>query len=228
MKHLIAFLFISFTLHAQYVTAGFNTGASSPAYVNSASAAFNGTTATTSAASFVGANLLVAFCSSQSSSCGISDSSGNTWTAGTCQVNSSASVACPFWVINPTVTSSQTFSSTIAIDRPSIFVFGFSSANGGQDQSVGSVPAYASTAQFGSLTPSQNNEVIVSFISCDVNTSTMSIDSSFTGLIQQASTTNSICGAGAYLIQTTAGAVNPTWAWTTNYNTAGMNISFKP
>ena len=70
--------------------------------------------------------------------------------------------------------------------------------------------------------------MVVSFLSCDANTATISIDSSFTGLLQQPGSTSNICGAGAYLIQTTAAAVNPIWSWTSNYNAAGMNISFKP
>src|SRR5204863_2222713 len=67
--------------------------------------------------------------------------------------------------------------------------------------------------QPGSVTPSQDNEVLVTGYGGDTNATTATIDSGFTVSDTFAYVGGSnMGGSAAYLIETTAGAKNPTWS----------------
>ncbi len=71
---------------------------------------------------------------------------------------------------------------------------------------------FAGTAQPGSLTPSANNELQITGVTCQDLSETFAIDSGFT--IQESGPgiiNGSFALAAAYIIQTTATAKNPTW-----------------
>ena len=72
----------------------------------------------------------------------------------------------------------------------------------------------ATSIQAGSVTPTVNNCLVVAGMSYR-DTTTISISGGFT-IAQQAPfiAATAIGSAIAYLIQTTAGAANPTWSWT--------------
>ena len=78
----------------------------------------------------------------------------------------------------------------------------------------------------GSVTPTNDNSLIVTGFAHGDISGTPSIDSSFTGLLDEISDQGA---AAAYLIQTTKGAVNPLWSKTNNYGANGAVIAvFKP
>jgi hypothetical protein len=88
---------------------------------------------------------------------------------------------------------------------------------------------FASTLQPGSITPTENNELVVALLGINSSGTPMSINSGFTE-----TNTEINFGAGdhyggcmAYIIQTTAAAVNPTWTRTNTNGMAVMQCSFK-
>jgi hypothetical protein len=123
--------------------------------------------------------------------------------------------------------SSHTFScATLAGNRPSIAVLAFSGAlaspldqtgaNGTLDTGNQSIRCVATSP--GSITPTTSGQLLIAGL-CSVFTTTAptTIDSGF-GIDQfAASLTGSLYfGVGAaHLVQATAAAVNPDWAWTT-------------
>jgi hypothetical protein len=146
----------------------------------------------------------------------ISDSKSNTWVAGAATSSANDAIFC-FYVKNPTVGSGHTFTDTATGNFATIFVASFSgtdtTANTDQSNSSGGTPG-AGTVQPGSVTPTTNNQVLVTAVSADANTQTLSINAGFTITDQVNSFTNGYTGAMAYLVQGTAAAVNPTWTST--------------
>jgi hypothetical protein len=80
------------------------------------------------------------------------------------------------------------------------------------DQHNGQYNVSAITIQPGSVLPGANNELILTLLGDNNMGNTYSIDSSFTITDQQSHQPNSFGGAFAYLVQTTAASVDPTWA----------------
>jgi hypothetical protein len=67
------------------------------------------------------------------------------------------------------------------------------------------------SGQSGSITPTQNNEVVVSGMS-SIDSATATVDSGFTGIAVPNVTAQHIGNGIAYLIQTTATSENVTWS----------------
>jgi hypothetical protein len=194
---------------------------------NATASAAAGGTATTSAIDTTGSTLMVMVVANygvDSSTATIVDSKSNTWTALTNYVNGNSNVAI-FYAQNPTVGSGHTFSCTGGYCT--IFVSGWS---GTATTSVFDVQNGASTSgaslQTGSVTPSQADSLIISGFGDNDNTA-LSIDSGFTKINQQRNNSSST-GADAYLIQTTASAVNPTWTASGTVARAAAIAVFKP
>lgn len=142
-----------------------------------------------------------------------SDSKGNTWTGLTVQAGGTENKSRLWYCINPTVGTGHTFTATGSNTFSCAQVAWFSgAAAAGFDQQNGAVAVgTATTLQTGSVTPSQNDELVVTGLSADRG-NTLSINASFTITNQYPYSAGSReAGALAYLIQTTAGAVNPTW-----------------
>jgi hypothetical protein len=168
---------------------------------------------TTAGVNTTGADLLVAVISYYNGA-GASpvptDSNANTWTQiGTTQAGSNTSVKM-FYVASPTVGTGHTFSST------SSGASSFSSMEIGAWSGSAASPldqtSQAAAKQAGSVTPTQDNELLVAGICCEDLSSVTAIDLSFTISDSNAyvSGTNE-SGAMAYLVETTAAAKNPTW-----------------
>lgn len=144
-----------------------------------------------------------------------SDSKANTWaqaaTAGnTCGIDI-------FYVKNPAVGSGHTFSNTGTANYPSLFILAFAGTDtsADRDQQNSATASTATTIQPGSVTPSTNNQVVVTVVCETAVSGTWSIDGGFTISNQGPVQAGAAYGGGmAYLIQTTAAAANPTW--TTN------------
>jgi hypothetical protein len=163
-----------------------------------------------------GANLIVAAMGNYSagSAGSVSENKGNGAPTGltTYLIGGGERLRIFYW-LNPSVGSGHNFSTTSgAASYPSLCVAAFSGVKitSPWDKENGAF-ASASTVQPGSITPSEDNELVVSAVEYDASR-TMSINSSF-------SITDQInYGAGAhfgtalaYLIQTSLAAVNPTW-----------------
>ena len=136
------------------------------------------------------------------------DSRGNTYVPLTPKV-AGIKYSRLYYCINPSVGTGHTF--TVATGE---FFTGdmqaFSGANGGYDGENGNTSAI-SAIQPGSVTPSAAGAVIVTGFSGSNGTAVGTIDSGFT-ITDQRALNGTGMGAGmAYLVQGSAGAVNPTW-----------------
>jgi len=177
-----------------------------------------GNTFTTAACDMTGVNLLVA-CSTSNFAAGgegaISDSSTNAWSAGEGIIHGGGTtITRVSYVAVPTVTAAQTFTMTCTDCRPSVTVLGFSGAlavspydqhNDGENT--------ASTIQYTTMTPSEDNEVIVACLGDTAETNVPTINGGFSSPVgQQFVSGQHQGGYGAYLIQTTAAANTATWS----------------
>lgn len=175
----------------------------------------NSTSVTSDAIDTTGYNLIViGITTALNTAATPTDSKGNTWTALTGQ--GAGNVYARLWYsINPTVGSGHTFSTSGSATYPSIFVLAIAgAAAAGFDQQNGAASASATSVQPGSITPTEDNELIVALCTNDDTGNTLSINGGFTIAQQNVSVGAQAEGGGlAYLIQTTATAANPTWSW---------------
>jgi hypothetical protein len=188
-----------------------------------ASAAADGTTG---AIDTTGANLLVAIVNAETPA--ITDSKGNTWTSLTLQTSAADNKARLFYVANPTVGTGHTFSATLSYQTVGVIAFSGAHASSPFDQQNGSA-AGSSPASPGSITPSENNCVVVAGYGFGKNANTFSVDGGFT--IAQSNTSVDAVSYGvviSYLIQTTAAAANPAVTYTGSSGECNATIaSFK-
>ena len=190
-------------------------------------------TATSAAMNNTGANLLVVVASTygtDASTVGVADSLSNTWTAiqnygGT---GSAISYICIWYAKNATVSGSQTFSATG--QRMNIYVLAFAGADTSTplDQQTGIHRGNSiQPSTTGSITPTQNNEVVVSGLSVGWGGGFTPTASGCT--VDDFQTSSLIEGGSAHVIQTTAAAIDVSWgsAWTTATYSSVAIASFK-
>lgn len=189
-----------------------------------ASAANNGTdSSATATINSTGANLLIVTVSRFDSAVAqsLTDSLGNTWTALTERLISSSVRVRGYYCLNPSVGASHTF--TVAGVNagagtsifPAIAVSAFAGV-GGYGSETGGTQTSAATGQPGSITPIEDGALLVTGESFNV-AGTQSVNSGYTiGAQQNFASGTSLGVAQAYLIQTTAAAVNPTWSESTS------------
>ncbi len=190
----------------------------------------DGTTAgPTSSIDTTGATLLICSLVGGNLTIGMSDSKGNTWTALTSQDSGSGVTNTILYVKNPTVGTGHTFTFNSGGSVPAIAVAAFSGADTTSpfDIQNGNPSGSGTTIQPGSITPNNNNELIITGLVMRL-TETASIDSGFTITDQVALAGGLNYGVAlAYKIQTTAIAVNPTWTITLASSSAATIASFK-
>jgi hypothetical protein len=174
----------------------------------------NGNTVTTSAIDTTGATLLVlAVGAAAAYSSPPTDSKGNTWTPRTTADRGAGVRNKLYYAENPTVGSGHTFTFTETGSSPSICIGAFSGTKTSavyDTESAGAATANpGTTIQPGSATPSQDNCVLVSGVTH--GSDSVSINSSFTEVVDVGPAANHWSAAMAYKIQTSLGAENPTW-----------------
>lgn len=189
---------------------------------------------TTSAINTTGANLLVVSVSQfQGVTVGtLTDSKSNTWTALTAKLGASEAYNRIFYCASPTVGSGHTFTWD---NGGSIFgalaVQAWSGANVAPfDVQNGAVAGTGTTIQPGSVTPNQNNSLVVTSVDPIFagGSSGYAIDGGFTISDSIASQSGIEGLAMAYLVQTSAAAANPNWSWTGAAESAATIAVFKP
>jgi hypothetical protein len=173
---------------------------------------------TTPGINTVGSSLIVVIVSTytlQTSGTGLSDSLSNTWIGLNTYANSNLNEVTMFYAANPTTGAAQTFTINSGAGYPALAVLAFSGTPAAPfDSQNGGVTASATTLQPGNVTPSVDNELIVTGLSLG-GTGVASINSGFTITDQIAQNGASNYGvAGAYIIKgfgTSGFGVNPTW-----------------
>lgn len=172
---------------------------------------------TTSSFDSTGGNLVVVAVSSYQPSAAptVSDSKGNTYTALTAQVDGTTHRIQIFYTANATVGSGHTVTITggTSYSSASVLVFSGAKTTSPFDQQNGAAGA-VSPASTGSVTPTEDNEVLVAGIALGDPATTLSINASFSTPAVVYFSGGIAYGVGsAYIIQTTATAVNPAWSW---------------
>ena len=147
-------------------------------------------------------------------------------------VNSSNYYGCQIdYILNPAVCgNTQWFWNTSIDDYAVMTVMLFSGSTDATtpvDQTATNYGTGASI-QAGSVSPAYNNELLISGVQINGANASMAVDSGFTIANTQAYSIGANVGQGAaYLIQTTAGAVNPKWSWTASQQTGACNATFE-
>lgn len=191
-------------------------GASTYALVAHASA-FDEDTAVTSSQNTTGCKLIVLGTGTYEGNAivprTISDNKGNTYTAlieyG--PAGAGRNYVQLYYCINPTVGAGHTFSNASTGNRPTIcmLAYSYTGTTPSLDTATGLGAGNWTTIQPGSITPAGNNEVFVTSANKYVFTGTLTINSSFT--IQDSAASSRDFLYIADIIQTTGGALNPTW-----------------
>ena len=156
----------------------------------------------------------------------VTDDSSNTYVPLTKQAASEAANQL-FYVLNPTVDASVVVSVTGSDTYPSAEVLAFSgAAAAGFDQQNGAQNDAATALATGSVTPTEDNELVVCGIGhSDNSAGAVSIDGSgFTALVVAHAAGTNVGSGLARKIQTTAGAENRTWD-VTNQAQLGVTIA---
>ncbi len=155
----------------------------------------------------------------------LSDSKGNTYTAGT-ETTGVTPLLRLYYCASPVVGTGHTFTVTSTGAYPAIAVLAFSGASTSPaDLHSEATSASGNTIQPGSITPSENSCVLVTAVGS--NSNPQNIDNGFTAVtIDPAG--GAAFGIGiAHKIQTTATAVNPTWTSSGQVNASAVMASFK-
>lgn len=180
-----------------------------------------GASVTTAGIDTSGADLLVLMLSTSiatTETATISDSKGNTWTAltkyheGTWNTEGRL-----YYAKNAIVGASHTFTATsdAGATYPAIAVAAFSGTHltSPFDQQNGATASFSPPHEPGSVTPTEDNELIIAGVAHDRTDAPNAIDEGFTLAEASAVVAANAQGVGiGYLVQTTAAAVNPTWS----------------
>lgn len=172
------------------------------------------TGATTAAVDTTGANLLIvhASCYGGGDAPTISDSKGNTWTARISVGGGTDARSSIWYCYGGTVGSGHTFTISGTNTYAVVYVQAWSGIAASAYDVENGANANATTIQPGSVTPSQNNVLIVSGFSENRGAFTATVDSGFTISNQNSPVGGqAVGGAFAYKILTAGGATNPTW-----------------
>lgn len=182
---------------------------------NNKATASGSSTATTAGGNITNAKLLIAIVCMYSKSAATatvsstSNASGN-WTALPNYVNGNSNI-CIWYCANPTTSASEAFSANPnGTGYPAIFASWWDgvTTTSPKDQATGA-SGTSNPLATGSVTPSEDNELLVTGVSHNVTGNT-TVDGGFT---RQDTQTNASfeTGAWAYLIQTTLASANPAW-----------------
>lgn len=167
-----------------------------------------------------GANLIVVSVSYYATVATLTDSKSNTWTSLSTFTGSSFYTVL-YYCYAPTVGAGHTFTFSGVTNYPVISVAAFSGAASSPfDQQNGS-----STLSTGSITPTVANELVVSGLTCSGSVSSINAGMTISDSLGYASG-QSVGGGLAYIIQTAASAISPTWTATGSATASGI-ASFK-
>lgn len=146
-----------------------------------------------------------------------SDSEGNTWTPlNNVGPDNDINVRSNY-VVSPNVGASHTFTYTESNSFPTLIPTAWSgvdTADALEAQAAGAQNNGVESIQPGSITPANDGVLILTFISFENDPGNISVDSGFTILESLPGAGGvAVAGAVAYLIQSSAASVNPTWSW---------------
>lgn len=173
-----------------------------------------------------GANLLIGMVSwRDTTSTTFTDSKGNAWNPLTVRLSGTFSNRLRYCDTPPTVGSGHTATASATNSRPLLGLWAFSGAHATPYHSEnGATSGSATSIQPGSVTPPEDNCLI--FTGMHNDSGPVQSISGYTSLTF-AYVSNTTAGGGAYVIQTTAAAENPTWSWSGARECAATIAVFK-
>jgi len=187
---------------------------------------------TTGSYDTTGANLIIVVVSQYSSGTAATvtdNKTGNTYTETKVASSGGFDQSRIFWCVPAEVGSGHTFTLNGSNTYGVIVVMAFSGASATPDDLDNSgTTGGATTVATGSVSPGEDNELIIAGFSSASAETSISIDNGFTavGATDWSSGANQ-GGAAAYKIQTTAAAVNPAWSWVTSAGASATIATFK-
>jgi hypothetical protein len=188
----------------------------------------SGGSGTSPAIDTTGASLLVAYVAdfTGSAAATFADSQGNTWTALTARPLTGNMRSQMYYCASPTTSASHTFSATGTNSFAAIAIAAYSgTATSPYDQETGATTLTGTSLATGSVTPSENNELVI--YGCGYASSALSV-SVGTMLDTAAIIGGTSYGIGlAYEIQTTATARSPSWSWSSSNSCSTTIATFK-
>lgn len=192
-------------------------------------AATTGTGVVTGNVNSTGATFLVASVSwfaGTSPTAPIADNKSNTWNHLTTRSIGNWRTRIS-WCIPTSVGVGHSFSASGFNTGPTVIVSGWTQNHASPaDQENGAGNASASNLATGSITPTANNSLIIAGLGYNQNVSA-TIGSGFTLIGSFTNASGWTHGAMAYLIQSSATAINPTWTATGPNNMVAAIASFK-
>jgi len=191
---------------------------------------------TTPAANYTGANIYVVGVSEYGTNKGtVSDSAGDIFYGPYLSPEGSAISALIYYAPNVSATgqSVETFTYSSNGSYATVAVEGFSNVSPSSplaqyQQNEISTAATSITAGASGISPASNNQLLFTVVENNASTVAQTVNDSFTVTDQRPGSSTSEGGGGAYLIQSAASSVNPTWSWTTNSAAAAAIESFLP
>lgn len=184
----------------------------------------------TSGVDTTGATLLVIAAGgfSNGGSVSVSDNKGNTFSTFGLKGNGSTTFTQIFYCLTPTVGTGHTVSMTGSVFMDLLFAaFGGGTFTVDSSVNTGTNNTGSSSIQPGSATPSANGDLLITSLSVDVS-GISGVGSGFTITDTVAYSGGNYEGGGlAYLVQTTAAAINPTWSLSAANAQAAALCGFK-
>lgn len=188
---------------------------------------------TSSSIDTTGASLLVLVLASYQAATEptISDSKSNSWSQRTAYNDGTDRIRI-LYVANPTVGTGHTFTVTGSATYPAIAASSWSGVKTASPYDVenGGNGTITTSAATGSVTPSEDGELLIAAVSNDQPGAPGSptVNNSFTILDSTVNVDSQAFGlAVAYRVQATAAAINPTITWTASADYAAAIASFK-
>ena len=167
---------------------------------------------TTPPISTVGASLIVVISGGQLTLTPTDSLANTNWYAPPKQASASGYGMWISFIVNPITGAAHTFTlSGGGSAYPWIAVLAFAGSFYGAERVTGAYAGAASLIQPGAITPSANGALIVTGYSNSSGTTAPAITAPFTLADSVPAGANGGPAAAAYLVQTTAAAVNPTW-----------------
>lgn len=161
----------------------------------------------------------------------ITSSPSQTWVKDKERINgTTGTTTYIFRASGVTTSTTQTFTSTLTSGLQTICVLSFSGVEltSPTDQSSDFSGGGTSQIYDSSITPSEDNELILADTDIATGSVTVIIDSSMSTPLQSALDPGVAYGAGmAYKIQTTATAIRPTWTYSGSTPATGLIMSYK-
>jgi hypothetical protein len=180
---------------------------------DSAGAAFPGDSVTTAGVDTSGSDFLaLVACWNAAGTVTVSDSKSNTWTGLTVRSTGNFKV-CIYYVQAPSVGSGHTFTVALSGSTPGVIVYAFSGSGSSPADQENGAGANTSNLSTGNITPTQNNELIITGLTNNGQFGgTIGVSSGYSTPIEIAFTGGTHVGSNAaYKVQTTATTTDATW-----------------